>query len=87
MQLFIDQISMFPVSLKQVIEGQMGPNKRMEHFNTTVSSLRRFSTVKTTTKNPTDILYDRILGVRTIYRISIQQKENVHSTQQHGTLS
>lgn len=50
MQLFIDQISMFPVSLKQVMEGQMGPNKRMEHFNTTVSSLRKFSTVKTTKK-------------------------------------
>lgn len=47
---------MFPISLKQTMNGEMGPNEiRMEHFNTTASSLGRFSTVKTTNnkkKNP-----------------------------------
>lgn len=53
-QIFIDQILMFPISLKQTMKGQIGPNKiRMEHFNTTVSSLGRFFTVKTTTKKKT----------------------------------
>lgn len=42
---------MFPISLKQTMNGEMRPNKiRMDHFNTTVSFLGRFSTVKTTNK-------------------------------------
>lgn len=49
---------MFPISLKQTMNGEMGPNEiRMGHFNTTVSFLGMFSTVKTTNKKKPQVNY------------------------------